>query len=164
MYTMVKAQFKIQQMAFMLLAVFIFFLLVAIFWFVLQTSSIKQQANALNANQALILSKFISGATEFSCNNEQADCIDTDKLLLLQNSSLKSFFPFSIKIIKIYPKQDKEIICNKANYPNCNTYIFHKPMNSTASSIGSFVALCRKENNLAKICDLGKIIIQYELK
>ena len=80
-----KSQFKIQQMVFMLLAVFLFFILVGVFWITLQSRSLQKQATELEEEKTIIISQFLSSSSEFSCTNEEGQyCVDTDKLLLLQ--------------------------------------------------------------------------------
>lgn len=166
MQTMVKAQFKIQQMAFVLIALFVFFLLVGLFWITLQKKNLINQVNQLEENQALILSGLLSGISELNCGSYSDYCIDTDKLMVLMNKTAYSdFFPVeSIRIVKL--GQEKEIKCNFANYPNCNTFELKKSKNNIVAK-GSFIALCRYEelqDYPIRKCDLGKIIIGYELR
>ena len=160
-----KSQFKIQQMSFMLLAVVLFFVLVGLFWIVLYSRNLKQQATQLSEEQAIMLSEFLSGSSEFTCGDY---CVDTDKLIVLaENSVYKDFWPNDIdfiKIRKIYPKSEEDIICNKINYPNCNIYNIY---GKQGVGKGSFVSLCRYEqveNYPTKICELGKLIIGYKPK
>lgn len=162
-----KGQFKIQQMAFMLLGVVLFFGLVAMFFFSIQARNLSSMATELERNKAILMTSFISGATEFSCAGEQY-CIDTDKLLVFSNNSMyKEFWPVAyIKVRKISPiSTDRE--CNKANYPDCNIYNIYenKKIESSGSPIGSFVSLCRYEKvgkYPTRICDLGKMIVGYK--
>lgn len=162
-----KGQLKIQQMSFMLLAVVLFFVLVALFWLVFQSRNIEKQASFLKQNQARLISEFISGSSEFSCNKDY--CINTDKLMVVKDRSVyKDFWPVSyIRVRKIYPvKSKEEVECDEVNYPDCNTYNVYSSDKKSESSAGSFVALCRYEKiggYPTQICDLGKIIIGYEV-
>jgi len=161
-----KGQFKIQQMAFMLTAVVLFFILVALFWVAFQYRGIKQEATQLEREKTIQMSEFLSSSSEFSCY--EANCIDTDKLIVLENRSLmyKELWPVSyIKIRKIYDWEGNDVVCNKANYPDCN--VFELYGKEEGGGIGSFVALCRHDriNDFpVRICELGKIIIGYESK
>jgi len=161
-------QFKIQQMSFMLMAVVLLFALVAMFYITIQYRNLHSLASNLEENKAILMANYISGATEFSCAGEQY-CIDSDKLIVLENNSMyKDFWPVAyIKIRKIYPSGE-DVICNKANYPECNLYnVYSNNKIKSQNSIGTFVALCRYEK-LGKypnrICEFGKMIIGYEVK
>lgn len=158
-----KSQFKVQQMAFMLAAVVLFFVLVALFWITFQYRNLKQEATQLERDKVIQMSEFLSGSTEFSCGSY---CIDTDKLIVLMNKSVyKDLWPVSyIRVRKIYPVQEEKK-CSKASYPDCNVFdVYGK---EEGGGIGSFVALCRHDrvNDFpVRICELGKIIIGYEAK
>ena len=161
-----KGQFKIQQMAFMLLAVFLFFILAGLFWLALQSRNLQRQAVQLQEEQAILMAEFLSSASEFSCGSY---CIDTDKIMILMNrQAYQEFWPVSyIKIRKLYPKQDDKE-CNKGNYPNCNIYnIYENKEIKSDMSVGSFVALCRYEQvegYPTRVCELGRFIIGYEAR
>jgi len=162
-----KSQFKIQQMSFMLLAVVLFFILVALFWLAFQYSSLKKQATETSKEQAVLLAEFISGSSEFSCASEQGSyCVDTDKIIVLKNASYKELWPVSyIKIKKITKEKEKD--CNIANYPNCTNFNVFDAKTESTSTAGSFIALCRHERvagYVQNICELGKIMIGYEAK
>jgi len=161
-----KTQFKIQQMAFMLLAVALFFILVGLLWFAVQYRTLHKQATELEESKAVLLSEFLSGSSEFSCGSY---CIDTDKLMVLKNKKVyREFWPVSyIEVREIYPEQGTKI-CDNINYPNCSVYdIYENEKIKSKSAIGSFVALCRYENiegYATRICKLGKILVGYEIK
>ena len=163
-----KSQFKIQQMVFMLLAVFLFFILVGLFWITLQSRGLQKQSAELEQEKTITISQFLSSSSEFSCANEDRYCIDTDKLLILQEKEIyKEFWPVDfIKVIKLDNEKEKD--CNKENYPDCNIYKVYENKNLNSNEekaeMGSFVALCRYEQNsgyATKICDIGKIMIGY---
>lgn len=166
---MKKSQFKIQQMVFMLLAVFLFFILVGLFWITLQSRSLQKQATELEEEKTIIISQFLSSSSEFSCTNEEGQyCVDTDKLLLLQErESYKEFWPVNfIKVIRLDNEKEKD--CNRASYPNCNIYKVYENKKfkglDEKAEIGSFVALCRYEKisgYATRICEIGKIMIGY---
>lgn len=166
MVKMKKGQLKIQQMAFMLLAIVIFFAMVGLFYFVFQTRGLHQKVTSLKQEKAVMLAEYLSSSAEFTCGDY---CVDTDRLMVFDSDVYKEFWPVSyIKIRKIYPEdKNREVICTKANYPNCNTYNVFRSVGESKSIIGSFVALCRYERvgeSPTKICDLGKLMIGYEVK
>ena len=160
----IKAQFKIQQMAFMLLAVVLFFILVGLFWVVLQSRNLQQQASSLEEEQAIWLAEFLSGSSEFSCSRDLGSyCVDTDKIIILKNQEeYDDFWPVSyVKVRKIDGLPEKS--CNIANYPDCNIFnVYSGDEVETGGEVGSFVALCRYEkygDYPIKVCELGKISI-----
>ena len=162
-----KAQFKIQQMSFMLLAVFLFFILVALFWLSIQYRNLHKQATSLEEEKAFMLAEFLSDSAEFNCGS-QSYCIDTDKLIVLMNKTVyREFWPVAYIKVREISNITQDKICNKANYPNCNVYNVYDKKITSKSSSSSFVALCRYEKIEgfpARICELGRLIIGYEVK
>ena len=168
-----KAQLKIQQMAFMLMAVIIFFVLVGMFVLTIRFSGLKKSATLLEEENAMLLVSKLADSPEFSCGESfgtrKANCIDADKAMMLKESIEKysGFWGVSnIEIRKIYPKSQSEIICDRLNYPNCNII---RLISGEVSGVGvsNFVSLCRKESsegyNYDK-CELAKLVVSYEEK
>ncbi len=167
-----KAQLKIQQMAFMLIAVTLFFVLIGMFVLVMKFSGLKEEASMLEEENAMLLATKIANSPEFSCGNvfgtTKIACVDTDKIIVLRENMAKysDFWGVSnIEVRKIYPKSD-EIVCNLGNYPNCNVIRLHS-QEIKGTPMSNFVLLCRKdvyEGESYDKCELGKIIISYEGK
>jgi len=162
-------QFKVQQMTFMISAVFIFFILAGLFVASIQLRNLRKTAETLKENQAINLANFLINSPEFSCVGETS-CINTDKAMVLTDKkAYQDYWPVAyIKIVKVYPETNRGVKCNKSNYPDCSEYeIFNSGFISTAS-VSSFVSLCRKEANpkggFITSCDLGKIIVGYKIK
>lgn len=164
-----RSQFKIQQMAFMLLAVFLFFSMVLLLWAGLQSRNLREKATELERERAIEISGFISGAGEFACSGEE-NCIDTDKVIfLMKMENYREFWPVAYIKIRKLDGESKEIECDKVNYPDCNIYKVYENKNIVyeGSGEGSYVALCRYEvisGYPTRICELGRIIIGYEIK
>ena len=138
-----KGQFKIQQMAFMIAAVFIFFILAGMFVFSIQVKNLRKNAEQLEQNKAIGIVQYLVESPEFACASG-GYCIDTDKIVVLMNrTAYKRFWPVAyIRIIKVYPNATGT--CTLKNYPDCGRYdVFDSGFPST-SSTSSFVALCRK--------------------
>jgi len=160
-----KAQMKIQQMAFMLLAVFLFFALIGMVFISFKLSGLKEAAAILEEKNAMFLVSKISNSPEFSCGQSfgttKTNCIDMDKAMALKKN-INNYVSFwgveNIEIRKIYPDLG-EIVCDSGNYPDCSLL---RILSGDSSGIGisSFVALCRIEQGESK-CELGKIIIIY---
>ena len=83
-----KAQLKIQQMAFMLIAVTLFFVLVGMLIFVFRFSSIQESAELLGEKNALLLVTKLANSPEFSCGESfgrsSVNCVDSDKVMTLK--------------------------------------------------------------------------------
>lgn len=179
-----RGQMKIQQMAFMLIAVMIFFALVGLLIFSIGFSGLKEKASVLQEENAKLLVSKLANSPEFSCGQafgSKENCIDLDKVFVLKNNinnyknKDKNFWEVSgIEIIRIYPK-NKNIICASANYPDCDTLkLISGPAGvssgekQTGITAENFVSLCRKELNPENYnfpydkCELGKILIKYE--
>ena len=162
-----RAQMKIQQMAFMLIAIVLFFALVAMFVIVFKFSGLKESAAILEEENAMLLVTKLANSPEFSCEgafgSARANCIDIDKVMVLKENIAKyrDFWGVSdIEIRKIYPKLTGDIICNTENYPECNI-IRLRSSEIAGIGVANFVSLCRKEGTGDK-CELGKIIVSYE--
>ncbi len=170
---MKRAQMKIQQMAFMLIAVTLFFVLAGMFVLIVRFSDLKESASVLEEKNAMLLVTKLANSPEFACGRAfdggQINCIDSDKVMMLKESIAKyvNFWGVSnIEIRKIYPKMDNEVICDleKNNYPDCNV-IRIRSKNVTGYDSSNFVSLCRKESDGGKVydkCDVAKVIVSYE--
>ena len=161
---------KIQQMAFMLLAVTLFFVFVGLFIFMIAYSGLKDSASTLEEKNALLLVTKLANSPEFSCGgsfgNEKTNCIDADKVMALKTNSNKysNFWGVdSIEIRKIYPvAYGVRVECTLTNYPQCD--IIKILDNGISSEFSNFVSLCRKENIEGKVhdkCEIAKITVSY---
>src|SRR3989344_1257549 len=81
-----KAQMKIQQMAFMIIAVMVFFGLVGLVIIAVVFSGYKDKATDLAQENAMLLVSKISNSPEFSCGyafgESKGSCIDSDKVMI----------------------------------------------------------------------------------
>ncbi len=162
------AQLKIQQMAFMLIAVTLFFVLVGMFVLVFRFSNLQESAELLEEKNALLLVTKLTNSPEFSCGdafgNSRVNCVDSDKVMALKEN-IQRYSGFwgvsSIEIRKIYPEFGSEVVCNPGNYPDCNLI---EIVSGSGVGVSNFVSLCRKDNfeNLVyDKCELAKIIVSY---
>ena len=165
-----KAQMKIQQMAFMLVAVTIFFAIVGMLVLVIRSAGLKGEANVLLEENSRLLVTKLSNSPEFSCGEafgtKKTNCIDGDKIILLINN-LEDYEDFwggaNIEIRTIYPSQKREILCSLNNYPNCN--FIQLGEGDVSGDFSNFVAFCRKERNgdlIENKCELAKVFVNYE--
>jgi len=161
-----SGQLKIQQMAFMLMAVFIFFVLAGMFYVITQSQDIVKKANLLERNNAIGVANMLADSAEFSCG---AYCIDADRAMVLRKKAPYSngtlWKVTSIKIRSI-SNSSKDILCTEANYPDCNLIkVYDKGVGET--TVYSYVAVCKrvKEKEYVEYtCELGQFIIGYGVK
>ena len=159
-----KSQLKIQEMAFMLVAVVILFVLAGLFFIGISYRDLYKSANIQERERAVSLIAKLADTPEFS-NGDGA--IDTDKLLFLQErANYEGFWPVaSLEIRKIYPEESGRK-CTSRNYPDCDYFKIYDS-GVSRDKVSTFVALCRKEEKDGywyDKCELGKIIAGVEQK
>jgi hypothetical protein len=166
-----KAQMKIQQMAFMLIAVTLFFVFAGLFFAMIVFSDVRRTAEELEQRDALLLVSKLANSPEFACGNAfgsfRTNCIDSDKAMALKNNidryeDLKGNFwgVEGIEIRKIYPL-DYEEECDSGNYPECGKITVIKKQ---GIGVSNFVALCRKENVEGFVedkCEMARVVVYY---
>lgn len=158
-----KSQIKIQEMAFMLVAIILFFILVGLFAASIIYKNLHEQATQLEEEKTLSAISNLAGTAEFVCTGNRPNCIDEDKLMaLIGKKSYESYWPFtSLRVVKFsgFNKEEKNFIeCNIQNYPNCDVFeIYDKKVNEDV--IHSFVALCRVEfeQNPYEKCEIAQL-------
>ena len=165
-----KAQLKIQQMAFMLMAVTLLFVLVLLFVIVFKFAGLKESATALEEKNAMLLSTKLANSPEFACggvfDGDKTNCIDADKIMVLKQNidKYEGFWGnvLSIEVIKISTKG--KIECNR-NYPKCDKISLKQDASGKGVFLNNFVSLCRKDNFEEEVynhCDLGLLRISYK--
>ena len=153
-----KGQMKIQQMIFVLLAVTVFFVMAGMFILVIQFSGVKERAQILEQENAMLLVSKIANSPEFSCGDSygtsSSNCVDLEKVLILKENIAKyrDFWQVKgIEIRKIVPTgTDDEVM----------------EVLETEGGVGvsNFVALCKKEPSQGGSydkCELARIIVTY---
>lgn len=166
-----RSQLRIQEMSFMLLAVFLFFILVGLFTLSIVYSNLQEGAKRIAEERTLSSLTSLSDSPEFSCTESKSNCVDSDKLISLVNkSSYQNFWPFSsLKVLRFsgFGKSENELIeCNFANYPDCDLVVVYDKKVLNERAISSFVALCRKkfENGYTyDKCETAKLIAGTKL-
>ena len=161
-----RGQMKIQQMAFVLVAIMIFFSMVGLFYFSIKTRGLEKSAEDLREQESLEIVKKISGTSEFSWTaSDCASCIDFDKVLALKDrKGYEGFWqgiPY-IQVVRGFTKGNESRECDKINYPNCNTITIVKD-NGNYITNEVFSALCRFEPSKGGYikCELGRIIMGF---
>lgn len=164
---MVKGQMKIQQMAFMLIAITIFFVLVGLFALSFSFGGLQERKAALDEQNAQLIVSKLANYPELSCENafgsDRVNCIDFDKAMILKQHPEYSIF-LDLKNVQIKKvTSEEEITCTRENYPNCNFLSLFEE-ESEGDDKSTFVALCRKasfEGNLYDKCELAQLIVRF---
>ncbi|RMG81510.1 MAG: hypothetical protein D6707_04725 [Bacteroidetes bacterium] len=169
-----NGQMKIQQMAFMLLAVTLLFALIGMAFIAIKSQNLKKSFSESKEREARLLVLGLANTPEFSCGgairNRISGCVDADKVMALSQSDkiekYKGFWGLSkIEIVKMYPRIDGKTVCDlSSNYPNCDIIKVLDEGNS-GFSFSNFVSLCRKEKKGDEIydkCELAKLIVWPE--
>ena len=163
-----KAQLKIQQMAFMLIAVTLFFVLVGMFVLTVYLSDLKNSASVLEEKNAMLLVTKLANSPEFSCGNafksKKTNCIDADKVMMLKEN-INKYSDFwdveNIEIRRIHPVSN-HVECTLETYPNCSIIkIRDSPISAEFSN---FVSLCRKASLDGEVydkCEIAKLMVSY---
>ena len=161
-----KGQLKIQEMAFMLMAVVILFVIVGLFFIVIQYKGLYKEAGQAEKEKAISTIAHLADTAEFNCGEPL--CVDTDKLMVIkERPAYNGFWPVaSLSIAKIFPKQDAAE-CSEKNYPNCTFFKVYDSRKENIETFSTFVSLCRKETKNSywyDKCELGKIVAGIEPK
>jgi len=162
-------------MAFVLLAITLFFVLAGMFALMFLTSGLKNSATALEEKNALLIVTKLANSPEFSCGgaygSDRVNCVDADKVMVLsQKMDIYSEFwgLKDIEVRKVYPEESL-VICTFSNYPNCNSIKIKSSTDNNISGkyLENFVTLCKKKQENGVVydnCDIAKLLVSYNEK
>lgn len=142
-----KGQLKIQQMAFMLVALFLLLVLAGLFFMSLYSGQLKAQAEQIKKNKAVNIAALIGQSAEFSCGS---NCIDADRLVALSEKDIygELWNIESIRIYSVFPKEQGVFT------------ILDKQEDKETRTVESYISLC-KRNEKGFSCKIGRIVIGY---
>ena len=162
-----KGDMQIQQMAFMIVAVFIFFGLVGLFFLNIQMRKLNTNADNLQTEQAISSLQVIADMPELSFSRTETMTIDEDKLLIMSGNfsdKYKDFWPVaSVKVYKIYPGFSETIKCPAQN---CNYYEIYDNGQKNYKEYSTFISLCSKQresNSIFDKCNIGKLVVGVKI-
>lgn len=166
-----KAQIRIQQMAFMLLAVTLFFVLAGMVILVIRFAGLKETVSTLEEENSMFLVSKLANSPEFSCGNAYGaltNCVDFEKVISLkENSNYENFWSVAdIEIRKVYP-DGGNTKCNANNFEECGVIKILSRNVPSLPSFSNFVTLCAKvsaEATTYNKCELAKLIVSSENK
>lgn len=167
---MVRGQLKIQQMAFVLMAIVVFLALAGLFALSLRLAQLRGSASELEERNALTMVTRLANTPEFSCGDVYGsviNCIDADKAMGLR-LMIKNYTGFwgsgvsKIEIRKIYPEEETKL-CDLKSYPSCNSIVLFEG-EEEGFALENFVSLCRKEGDGIRTrdkCEVAKLKVYY---
>ena len=152
-----KGQIKIQEMAFVIVALVIFFAIVSLIVVTIYFSGIKSGAQDVKDESARELVRTLASSPEFSWG-ACSSCIDKDKLFLIKRyvSNYSDFWGVDyLAIDTVYPQRTGECLGN--NYPNCKTITLINKTTYIGVPSEAYISLCMQDGTGKTQCDLGKI-------
>ena len=145
-----KAQMKIQQMAFLLVALTIFFAIVGLIYFSITLSNVRNSAKELEDEEAILLANKLVGSPElaFTSSSGCASCLDMDKAFQLKEKNIDELLNVEHLFITRLSPEYPETECTQINYPgDCDKIILLEGGDSYATK-SAFVTLVRWDNSL----------------
>ncbi|MBI5148248.1 hypothetical protein HZA33_01060 [Candidatus Pacearchaeota archaeon] len=146
-----KADLKIQETAFMLLALAMFFALVFVFYTNIKLSGLYAERNRLYQERGVSMLSKLANMPELS----SAEGLDYDSIIALRNvTGYDKLFKglLGIQVVRVYPK--KEVIT-----------IFDNTKGKNWISYSSYIPLCQlvfEEEQATTRCDIAKLIVYVE--
>jgi len=159
-----RGQLKIQQMIFMLLALTLFFSLIALSYLAIKIAGLEDDARELKREKAIGLVTKLASSPEFNFEGVSR-AIDADKLMILRDKEeYRDFWGVKgIIVEKIYPLSE-DVECRLSNYPNCNKIKLFT--NKDVAPVSSYVSLCRKQTVSGRSynkCEIAILMLEIEL-
>jgi len=154
---------KIQQMAFMIMAVFFFFVLVGLFFLGIQFRGVGESAQQLQEEQTLSSLVVIADMSELNYNSGWSMALDEDKLRVMSGNFSEAYRVFwsvaSIKVYKVYPKPKSFVKCPAVN---CNYFDVFDSGQNNVQEYSTYVSICKKvreEGYTYDKCEAGKLVL-----
>ena len=160
-------QMKIQQMAFMIMAVFLFFILVGLFFIGIQFKDVRGTAAQLQKDQAISSLRVIADMPELNYDSSETMTVDEDKLEVMSSNfsgAYNVFWPVaSVGVYKIYPAFDSVKKCPGLG---CNFYDIYDSGQSNVKTYSTYVSICkrvREEGSAFDRCEVGKLVVGVKI-
>jgi len=132
-------------MAFMLVALAVFFSMVGLIYFSIALNNLETRVTGLQDQESKELVRKLTGAPEFTFTAETdcSSCIDMDKAFFLAtDSDYQDLWNLDYLMIeKIYPPATGD--CTPGNYPNCKELLIIKKTEDFESVASAFVTIVR---------------------
>jgi hypothetical protein len=164
-----RAELRIQEMSFMLLAVVVFFVIVGLFAIMIFYNTLYKEARQIEESRTLTAATYLADTPEFNCVDTMSNCIDGDKLVaLIGKTNYTKLWPFSsLSVVRFHAFEKTEaqmVECTISNYPQCDIFEVYDKQVSDESVVSAFVALCitEYEQGHFKKCEVAKILAGTE--
>lgn len=161
-----KGQYQIQQMAFMILAIFFFFVLVGLFFMGWQVMNLRSGHARLQEQKALSALKVIADSSEFNCDSSEDWCIDKDKLTAFsENAELyRDYWSVaSVELLIVHPPRrenmgsnDEPVLCPDLG---CDYYVLYDSGQKNRKLYSAYVSVCEDVDRSHRICELGRLML-----
>ena len=159
---------KIMQMAFMIVAVFFFFVLVGLFFLAIQFKDIKSNAARLQREQAISSLKVISDMPELNYGASESFTLDEDKLKVMTggyDAVYGQFWPVaSVSVYKLWPVATELKECPGVG---CNYYKLYNNGQSNIHTESTYVSICKKVKESGSVydrCSIGKLEVGIKIR
>jgi hypothetical protein len=144
-----RGQLKIQEMSFVIVAIVIFFAMVAVLVISIVFSNINGSAKDIKDTNARKLISTIASSPEFAWTEQCESCVDKEKY--------SSFWGVDyLAIENIYPKYQGE--CTGANYPYCESITLVNKTEYYGTLSEAYISLCNEASDGTARCELAKIV------
>ncbi|MEM4640918.1 MAG: hypothetical protein QXW65_00100 [Candidatus Pacearchaeota archaeon] len=152
-----KTQFKIQEMAFVLLAVVLLFGLIFVFFARFEFARVRQLAEKTREERVITLVRSIASMPELRCSGSivktsEAACLDLDKVRAFNESSA-----LRERYKKLWTSSYITEVVVQEIYPSNKVYYVYKGQASNLSYF-SFFPLCSQEN-----CSLARLSVGIKI-
>jgi hypothetical protein len=152
---------KIMQMAFMIVAVFFFFVLVGLFFLGIQFKDVKGSAAQLQKEQAISSLRVIADMPELNYDFSEAVTLDEDKLRIMSGNFSRYYDEFwpvaSVSAYKLWPVATELKECPGVG---CNYYKLYDNEQSNVKTYSTYVSICKKVKESGFVyddCGIGKL-------
>jgi len=136
---------KIQEMAFVLLAVVFLLTILMLFMAKFQLSNVNKTATEIRETRAVTMLRAIASMPELSCYN-QISCIDKDKLKVFQNSVTRNRYSKLWQSSQISEIEVQQIFPSEVNYT-----IYYEHSDEPSVTYSTFISLCDVKCAIAKL-------------
>lgn len=147
-----KSQVKIQEMAFVLVAVVFLFAIVFLFFSRFQYAQLQKSATEIRELRTVTMLRNVASLPELSCV-EKSTCIDKDKLSVFDESP-----NMQNKFSSIWQSASVSKVSVEEIYPNSQEYIIYKKQTQESTiTYSTYIPLCEEDMNSK--CVIAKIKI-----
>jgi hypothetical protein len=154
---------KIQQMAFMIVAVFFFFVLVGLFFLGIAFKDVKGNAAQLQKEQAISSLKVIADMPELNFGSGKSMTVDEDKLKVMVGDfglAYDLFWP--VASVGVYKFNSASGEIEKCPGVGCNYYELYDNGQSDVKTYSAFISVCnrlKEESSVYDKCEIGKLVV-----